>query len=76
MKNKNNNEVNVSIGGGFSGLLFIAFLILKLCNIITWSWWWVTAPLWMPVAFVIVVLIIYIIVLAICAAIENHRWRM
>jgi membrane protein YdbS with pleckstrin-like domain len=75
MKN-NNNEVNVSIGGGFSGLLFIAFLILKLCNIITWSWWWVTAPLWIPVAFVLVVLIIYIIVLAICAAIENHRWRM
>lgn len=75
MKN-NNNEVNVSIGGGFSGLLFIAFLILKLCNIITWSWWWVTAPLWIPVAFVVVVLIIYIIVLAICAAIENHRWRM
>lgn len=72
---KNNNEVNVSIGGGFSGLLFIAFLILKLCNIITWSWWWVTAPLWIPVAFVLVVLIIYIIVLAICAAIENHRWR-
>ena len=76
MKNKNNNEVNVSIGDGFSGLLFIAFLILKLCNVITWSWWWVTAPLWMPVAFVLVVLIIYIIVLAICAAIENHRWRM
>ena len=75
MKN-NNNEVNVSIGGGFSGLLFIAFLILKLCNVITWSWWWVTAPLWIPVAFVLVVLIIYIIVLAICAAIENHRWRM
>jgi membrane protein YdbS with pleckstrin-like domain len=74
MKN-NNNEVNISIGGGFSGLLFIAFLILKLCNIITWSWWWVTAPLWIPVAFVLVILIIYIIVLAICAAIENHRWR-
>jgi membrane protein YdbS with pleckstrin-like domain len=74
MKN-NNNEVNVSIGGGFSGLLFIAFLILKLCNVITWSWWWVTAPLWMPVAFVIVVSIIWAIVLAISEAIEDRRWR-
>jgi membrane protein YdbS with pleckstrin-like domain len=74
MKN-NNNEVNVSIGGGFSGLLFIAFLILKLCNVITWSWWWVTAPLWIPVAFVIVVSIICVIVLAISEAIENRRWR-
>jgi membrane protein YdbS with pleckstrin-like domain len=74
MKN-NNNEVNVSIGGGFSGLLFIAFLILKLCNIITWSWWWVTAPLWIPVAFVIVVSIVCVIVLAISEAIENRKWR-
>ena len=74
MKN-NNNEVNVSIGGGFSGLLFIAFLILKLCNVINWSWWWVTAPLWIPVAFVLVVSIICVIVLAISEAIEDRRWR-
>ena len=74
MKN-NNNEVNISIGGGFSGLLFIAFLILKLCNVITWSWWWVTAPLWIPLAFVIVVSIVCVIVLAISEAIENRRWR-
>ncbi len=72
---KNNNEVNISIGGGFSGLLFIAFLILKLCNVITWSWWWVTAPLWIPVAFLLVVSIICVIVLAISEAIENRRWR-
>ena len=75
MKNKNNNEVTVSIGGGFSGLLFIAFLILKLCNVINWSWWWVTAPLWIPVAFVLVVSIICVIVLAISEAIEDRRWR-
>jgi len=33
-------------GVGFFGLLFIVFLVLKLVGIITWSWWWVTAPLW------------------------------
>lgn len=74
MKN-NNEEVNITIGGGFSGFLFIVFLILKLCNVISWSWWWVTAPLWMPVAFVIVVSIICVIVLAIGEAIENRNWR-
>ena len=26
--------------------IFIVFLILKLTNVIDWSWWWVTAPLW------------------------------
>ncbi|MGM9531327.1 hypothetical protein [Intestinibacter sp.] len=24
------------------------FVILKLANIIEWSWWWVLAPLWIP----------------------------
>ena len=30
-----------------AGTLFIVFLILKLCKVINWSWWWVTSPLWM-----------------------------
>jgi uncharacterized protein (DUF983 family) len=34
----------------FSGLLFILFLGLKLAGFITWSWIWVTAPLWIPLA--------------------------
>jgi hypothetical protein len=34
---------------GFMGLLFIVFLILKLIHIIAWSWWWVTAPVWIPI---------------------------
>ena len=29
------------------GIIFIVFLILKLLGILTWSWWWVTAPLWL-----------------------------
>jgi hypothetical protein len=39
-------------------LLYI-FLTLKLCKVITWSWWWVLAPLWIPF---IIGLIIFIIV--------------
>ena len=30
----------------FMGLLGIAFIVLKLLGVITWSWFWVTAPLW------------------------------
>jgi hypothetical protein len=30
--------------------LFLLFLILKLTHVIDWSWWWVTSPLWLPVA--------------------------
>ncbi len=38
--------------GGFATLLAIAFIVLKLCNVIAWSWWWVLAPLWIPTAIV------------------------
>ena len=26
--------------------LFVLFVGLKLANIIDWSWWWVSAPIW------------------------------
>ena len=51
-------------------ILFIVFLVLKLTNVINWSWWWVTAPLWIPVSIVLVLLIIAIVILGIIAIIE------
>lgn len=42
---------STSSGGiGLGTILFIVFLILKLCGVISWSWWWVTAPLWIPLS--------------------------
>lgn len=35
-----------SSGIGFCGLLTVAFIVLKLCGIISWSWVWVLSPLW------------------------------
>lgn len=35
---------------GFCGALFLIFLVLKLLGFIAWSWWWVAAPIWAPVA--------------------------
>jgi hypothetical protein len=49
-------------GIGICGVTFIVFLILKLCNIIDWSWWWVTAPLWIPIALCVAVCIVLFIV--------------
>lgn len=53
-------------GIGFLGLLTILFIGLKLTNYIDWSWWWVLAPMWLPIA---VVLGIMAVVMAIGAAI-------
>jgi hypothetical protein len=38
--------------------LTIVFLVLKLCGVINWSWWWVLSPIWIPIALVIILLII------------------
>jgi len=53
--------------GGYSITLtiFIIFLTLKLAEVgqvATWSWWWVTSPLWIPVFLAVIVLIIGLIV--------------
>jgi len=53
-------------GIGFSGLLTIVFIVLKILGKITWSWWWVISPLWISffifIAIVVVMLGIGLIV--------------
>ena len=44
-------------GLGLGTVLFLIFLVLKLCGVIDWSWWWVTSPLWIPFAVAVSVLI-------------------
>lgn len=43
-------------GVGATGLLGIAFVVLKLCGVIHWSWWWVLSPWWVSLAIAIVIL--------------------
>lgn len=52
-------------GIDIGGILFVVFLILKLCGTIDWSWWWVTSPLWIPIGLSIIFIIIGYIVLGI-----------
>jgi len=40
------------------GLLFVG---LKLGGVIAWSWWWVLAPFWVPLALLVVIAVIAII---------------
>lgn len=59
-----------SFGGiTFLQLLTIVFVVLKLTKYIDWSWWWVLAPLWAPVALVIAV----VFILGIIGAIVDGR---
>lgn len=48
-------------GIGFFGALFLVFLVLQLTGVIAWSWLWVTAPLWGPLALVLIYLVVVFI---------------
>lgn len=48
-------EKNYTTSTSICTVLLIIFITLKLCNLITWSWLWVLAPLWIPVALVLVI---------------------
>lgn len=51
------SESKSSSGGvGFAGLLTIAFVVLKLCKVIDWSWVWVVSPIWISIGLVLLVL--------------------
>lgn len=53
-------NIHTSNGGiGFCGLLTIVFIILKLIGKITWSWLWVLSPLWISVALVILIIVVF-----------------
>ncbi len=56
-----NNNVVVGFGFSFPSLLFLLFLTLKLVGVITWSWWWIFAPIWIPTVVVLGLVIMVLI---------------
>ena len=64
----------ISFNFGWSFVLFLVFMTLRLCEVVDWSWWWITAPLWVPLALWIAVVIIWLLALftvtIVCAMLE------
>ncbi|HUU86612.1 MAG TPA: hypothetical protein VMX17_02565 [Candidatus Glassbacteria bacterium] len=62
------SNTNASGGIGLFGIFFIVLFLLKVgvANTIvqSWSWWWITAPLWGSVALVLgIILVVGLILL-------------
>lgn len=53
------NSKKSSGGMSLAGVLLVVFIVLKLCEVIDWSWVWVLSPLWIPIAVGLVVFILY-----------------
>lgn len=68
MSNSFNSEDDkpsvVATGGGlgFAGLLTIVFIVLKLCNVINWNWFWVLSPVIFSAALWILLFVIVMII--------------
>ena len=66
MAGKTEVSAKASAGGvGFTGLLTIAFIVLKLVGVIDWPWIWVLSPLWISFALFILVLLVILLPIAI-----------
>lgn len=64
------SKVTSSSSSGVSlfGLLAVLFIGLKLTGHITWSWWWVLAPLWGPAA-----LGVFVFIAALLVFVSNNK---
>lgn len=62
-----NKSSSVSCGIGFTGLLTIVFIVLKLLHVIEWSWWWVLSPALFSIAVTVLFLVFYLVLCIIVA---------
>lgn len=49
---------------GFLGVLTLILITLKLIGYITWSWWWVLAPMWVPLTIALTIGLVAIVIFA------------
>ena len=62
-----NFNINIDFSGLWEVAIFatIIFLILRLTNLVAWSWWWVFSPvlavlgIWLVVALMVVIAVIF-----------------
>ena len=51
-------DIELSFDTNIIIALFIVLLILKLVGWISWSWWWIFSPLWIPTVISIIAVIV------------------
>jgi hypothetical protein len=58
---KNTYKSSSIVMNNMAPILFLIFLVLKLTNQIDWSWWWVTSPLWISFAILLILIVIALV---------------
>ena len=55
----------------------MVFIVLKLTRVISWSWWWVLAPAWIPIALGLLLIVASVVCVKIKMRKGNenlHKW--
>ena len=60
-------------GFGTVSVLTIVFIVLKLTNVIDWSWIWVFSPIWIELLIVALIFVITLLILSIKKAIKKAK---
>lgn len=55
------NNNSTSGGVGVTGLLLVAFIVLKLTHVIDWSWLWVLSPMWITLLLALVIIVVTVL---------------
>lgn len=61
------NSSSSSSGIGFTGLLTVLFIGLKLTHVIAWPWLWILSPLWIGFIITLVLIAVFALVALIFA---------
>ena len=71
------NQVKIiNRGIGPLSLLGIAFVVMKIMGYITWSWWWVLAPFWIPVALALFLILLAIGIVVLLLSTDNKTVKV
>lgn len=71
----NGKKFSINISNGLAITLTVVFIVLKLCHVIDWPWIWVLAPLWITVAVVAIIMIIFGMILLLNIRHVNRKNR-
>lgn len=51
--NASKSLITISLINPFTLIIFLAFFIAKIFNLIDWAWIWVFSPLWIPLTVIL-----------------------
>lgn len=77
MKNKTISAVTsvMAVIAMAAPVTFCTFAVLRLCNVINWSWWLVTAPLWGGALLLASIFVVALIVISAATLVLQRKIR-